>query len=252
MSRRRPVGIGALQKDKQRLALFQQKGNVLAQEELAKLGDQMKEFRSNLEKFAQKYKKDIKKNGEFRRQFQQMCAVAGVDPLQSSANFWAKLLGVGDFYYELAIQIVEVFLSTSHKNGGILPMEELLSRVLASRSISNSNHLKHSDSITAEDILEALKKLKVLGCNIKEIPSKGSYIIHATPAELNSDHLELAQIAHSTKGYVCYSLAVEKLNWSEHRIQKALEELTMEGIVWVDDQEPNSPPLYWFPSLSAN
>ena len=28
------------------------------------------------------------------------------------------MLGVGDFYYELGVQIVEVCLATSHRNGG--------------------------------------------------------------------------------------------------------------------------------------
>jgi len=28
------------------------------------------------------------------------------------------MLGVGDFYYELGVQIIEVCLSTSHRNGG--------------------------------------------------------------------------------------------------------------------------------------
>jgi len=29
------------------------------------------------------------------------------------------MLGVGDFYYELGIQIIEVCLATSHRNGGL-------------------------------------------------------------------------------------------------------------------------------------
>lgn len=247
--RRNKFGIGALQKDKQRLELFQQKGSSLAKEELEKLTGQMGEFRTNLERFAQKYKKDIKKNGEFRRHFQQMCAVAGVDPLRSSANFWVKLLGVGDFYYELAIQIAEVFLSTSHKNGGIMTVEELLSRVLASRNVSKNANLRSTDSITIEDLLEAIKKLKVLGSNIREIPSKNSYIIHATPAELNSDHIDISQSAHSTGGYVSRASLGEKLGWSDERIQKALDELIMEGVVWLDTQGPNNETLYWFPGL---
>lgn len=247
--RRNKFGIGALQKDKQRLELFQQKGSSLAKEELEKLTSQMGEFRTNLEKFAQKYKKDIKKNGEFRRQFQQMCAVAKVDPLQSSANFWVKLLGVGDFYYELAIQIVEVFLSTSQKNGGIMTIEELLSRVLASRNVAKNVNLQSTDSITTEDLLEAIKKLKILGSNIREIPSKSSYIIHATPAELNSDHIDISQCAHSIGGYVSQGLLGDQLQWSDERIQKALDELIMEGVVWLDEQGPNNKPLYWFPGL---
>jgi hypothetical protein len=28
------------------------------------------------------------------------------------------MLGVGDFYYELGVQIVEVCLATNHRNGG--------------------------------------------------------------------------------------------------------------------------------------
>ena len=112
-------------------------------------------------------KKDIKKDGEFRRQFQQMCATAGVDPLRSSANFWGKLLGFGDFYYELAIQIVEVFLSTGHRNGGIMTLEELHGRILAARNVSKNSNLKGTDSITPEDILDAIKKLRVLNSNIR-------------------------------------------------------------------------------------
>lgn len=29
------------------------------------------------------------------------------------------MLGVGDFYYELGVQIVEVCMATNHRNGGI-------------------------------------------------------------------------------------------------------------------------------------
>lgn len=36
----------------------------------------------------------------------------------ASKGFWAEMLGVGDFYYELGVQIIEVCLATSHRNGG--------------------------------------------------------------------------------------------------------------------------------------
>ena len=39
------------------------------------------------------------------------CIVAG-------KGFWSELLGVGDFYYELGVQIIEVCMATSHRNGG--------------------------------------------------------------------------------------------------------------------------------------
>jgi hypothetical protein len=37
-----------------------------------------------------------------------MCSKIGVDPLASNKGFWAEMLGVGDFYYELGVQIIEV------------------------------------------------------------------------------------------------------------------------------------------------
>lgn len=44
---------------------------------------------------------DIKKSPAFRAQFHTMCQNIGVDPLASRKGFWAELLGIGDFYYEL-------------------------------------------------------------------------------------------------------------------------------------------------------
>ena len=41
-------------------------------------------FKKNLETFAAKHKEEIKKNPHFRKQFQEMCASIGVDPLASS------------------------------------------------------------------------------------------------------------------------------------------------------------------------
>ena len=38
--------------------------------------------------------------------------------LVAGKGFWAEMLGVGDFYYELGVKIIEVCLATSHRNGG--------------------------------------------------------------------------------------------------------------------------------------
>ena len=93
--------MGAVQKQKEQQALFREKSSQIAEGQVQKLTEQMEVFRGNLQEFAQKHKKAIKKNSEFRREFQKMCAEMGVDPLQSSNSFWTKLLDVGDFYYEL-------------------------------------------------------------------------------------------------------------------------------------------------------
>ncbi len=52
----------------------------------------METFKKNLEEFAFKHKDEIKKNAQFRKQFQDMCANIGVDPLASSKGFWSEML----------------------------------------------------------------------------------------------------------------------------------------------------------------
>jgi ESCRT-II complex subunit VPS22 len=49
------------------------------------------------------------------------------------------MLGVGDYYYELAVQIVEIGLKTRAQNGGILDFVDLkqrLERMRQSQSLS--------------------------------------------------------------------------------------------------------------------
>jgi len=86
---------------------------------------QLSSFRENLEEFARKHRKEIQKNPQFRLQFQQLCTQIGVDPLASNKGFWGELLGVGDFYYELGVQIIDVCFSTRAQNGGLIELAEL-------------------------------------------------------------------------------------------------------------------------------
>lgn len=175
-------------------------------------------------------------------QFQEMCASIGVDPLASSKGFWAEMLGVGDFYYELGVQIIEVCLATSHRNGGLIGIDELRQRVIKSRS-------KKSQEISVDDLLRAIKKLKVLGNGFTVIPMGRTYMIQSVPGELSMDHTTVIQQAQST-GYVTKSNLTKELKWEEERANRALGYLVKEGLVWVDDQaQPEG--HYWFPSLFA-
>lgn len=48
---------------------------------ILQMSKQLDMFKTNLEEFASKHKQEIRKNPEFRVQFQDMCATIGVDPL---------------------------------------------------------------------------------------------------------------------------------------------------------------------------
>lgn len=138
---RRRAGIGAIQKKKLDAEKFKDKGNVLAENQVKEMSRQMESFRANLEEFARDHKQEIKKDPAFRKHFQDMCASIGVDPLASGKGFWSEMLGVGDFYYELGVQIVEVCMAVSHKTGGLMELNELRQRLVKGRGKSKHHQV---------------------------------------------------------------------------------------------------------------
>lgn len=78
-----------------------------------------------------------------------MCNAIGVDPLASSnhksakgakgegGSFWAQMLGasVNDFYFELAVRVVEVCRETRAENGGMIAVNEVQKRVEKGKGI---------------------------------------------------------------------------------------------------------------------
>lgn len=78
-----------------------------------------------------------------------MCNAIGVDPLAGSnvkgksgygkgiGSLWMKVLGadVNDFYFELAVRVVEVCRNSRGENGGLLGVEECKERVRRGKGI---------------------------------------------------------------------------------------------------------------------
>lgn len=91
-------------------------GSEMEKQHLLELTGQLAEFKSSLEEFAVKHKKEINSNPVFRNQFLKMCKQIGVDPLSSNKGFWVNVLGVGDFYYELAVRKEPNSLDSSGKH----------------------------------------------------------------------------------------------------------------------------------------
>ncbi|GAV04013.1 hypothetical protein RvY_14361 [Ramazzottius varieornatus] len=241
----RRVGIGAIDKKKLTEARFRDRGEELAADQLRQLSSQLGTLKSKVEEFAEKHKNEIRKNLEFRRQFQEMCASIGVDPLASSKGFWSEMLGVGDFYYELGVQIVEVCMATNHKNGGIMPLEELFQRVVRSRRKTSGQQL------STDDILRAIDKLKILGNGFTLIKlDRGRILVQSVPGELSLDQNQVIQVAQETACITVLDLKV-KLKWQEERSKKVLQDMVSSGFAWVDLQAGvgNSDIVYWFPTL---
>ena len=77
-------------------AKYKDKGSEIAEDQLNQMSRQLEVFRTNLEEFAANHKTEIRKNPEFRMQFQDMCATIGVDPLACKCHSkWApRLMGL--------------------------------------------------------------------------------------------------------------------------------------------------------------
>ena len=241
---RRMPGIGAIQKQQYEQERYKDKGTEIEENQFEQMTKQMETFRINLEEFASKHKNEIKKSAYFRKQFTEMCASIGVDPLASGKGFWS-VLGIGDFYYEIAVQIVEVCLATNYKNGGLILLDELREKLIQARG-----RRKEHQEITNEDLLASAKKLKVLGNGFSVVHiNKGKYLVQSIPGELSMDHTAvLQQTSNAGNAFISKSMLQKELKWESERAQKALDHMVKEGLAWIDKQGENEP-LYWFPSL---
>jgi len=243
-TRRRGVGVGAVHKKQDMQAKFSAKGDQLAGDQLQQFSQQLETFTQKLEDFASKHRDEIRKNSQFRRHFQEMCTTVGVDPLASSKGFWAEKLGVGDFYYELAVQIIEVCLSTNHLNGGLITVDDLRNRLMRSRSKTRR------EPISIDDVIRAVKKLKVLGAGFELIAlGGGRFLVQSVPGELSMDDARVLQLAEEGGGFVSRELIGDHLRWDEQRANRVLKRLVKEGRAWVDEQPSDESVHYWFPSL---
>jgi len=252
--RRRGAGIGAIQKDKLAAAKYKEKGNEIQEANVQEMSKQMDKFRDNLEEFARNHKDDIKKDPAFRKHFQEMCASIGVDPLASSKGFWAEMLGFGDFYYELGVQIIEVCMATSHKTGGLMELEELRKRLAKSRS-RGARKNKSADGqteISQDDVLRAIKKLKVLGNGFSVIHlGSGRYLVQSVPGELSMDQTAILQLAENNGGCVSVSALCQDLGWERERSVRTLEKMTADEFAWLDSKDANGEgeDMFWIPSI---
>lgn len=160
--RRRGVGVGAIKKRQDEAKAFSGVGRRMEEEKLVHVKELLATFKTALQEFAVKHRSRINQDPEFRHQFHTMCSAIGVDPLASNKGFWADLLGVGNFYYELGIVVIQICLQTRSANGGLIYLQDLLDRV-------RESEVKSRQSVSLEDIKKAIERLGVLGGGYKII-----------------------------------------------------------------------------------
>uniref|UniRef100_A0A0K8TR35 Vacuolar-sorting protein SNF8 n=1 Tax=Tabanus bromius TaxID=304241 RepID=A0A0K8TR35_TABBR len=239
--RRRP-GLASVQQQQLAAERYEAKGTVLQESQLEQMVKHMDIFREKLEEFTMKHRSDIRKNTQFRRQFQQMCGAIGVDPLASRKGFWS-ILGMGDFYYELGVQVVEACLAANRTTGGYMELNELRQRLIAAKRNKDA-----VGEITNDDILMAANKLSIFGNGFTIYPiGGGKHMVQSVPRELSSDEATILKEASEKDGHATISFLVQNLGWSPVRAKQVLDKTVSEGMSWIDEQ--GKEPSYWFPSL---
>jgi ESCRT-II complex subunit VPS22 len=198
------------------------------------LRKQLETFRSHLEAFARKHRDAIRKDPKFRAHFQTMCDRLGVDPLAcrypiiydihlvtyhgywiANKGFWADIFGVGDFYYELAVQAIEASMKSREADGGLVALDELKRRVIERRGANGAN-------ISENDLLKAIRSLKPLGSGMDVIEIGGRCMIRTVPRELSHDETTVLAIAQEHHAQVTVDLLLGKLNWTLDRVETCL------------------------------
>ena len=272
-SNRRGVGLSAFSSSALTSAQYAQHGTTLRQSHLDSLQTQLSVFQQLLHQFSITHGKDIRSNPTFRAEFARMCNAIGVDPLASSntssrkgrgdgvGSVWAQMLGgsVNDFYFELAVRVVEVCRDTRKENGGMIAVAEVKQRVQKGRGIGGGMEVsecvaiptKHSlgpvvDIACRDDILRAVKSLEPLGSGFTILKLGAKQMIRSVPKELNTDQsvvLEAVQIM----GNVTVSMLCYNLNWERARAAAIIDDLVADSLLWVDLQCRE--PEYWSPTF---
>ncbi|MES1910103.1 MAG: hypothetical protein MHM6MM_002760 [Cercozoa sp. M6MM] len=248
---RRRAGIGGLQQQRRQRQAFREKGAELAEADAKHIEKALESFRDGLEKFALKHRKKINKNPQFRAQFNEMCHKIGVDPLASNKGFWAQVLGMGNFYYKLAVQVLEVCLRTRDRNGGLLRLSDLLVSLEKSRG--------QAQKVTASDVQQAVRSVECLGNGLRLVTlseaarsniedNADDVMICSVPVELNRDHSALLHVARDT-GSVTVESAAAALRWEKQRVRVALAQMLDASLAWVDGERSDPSTAYYFPSL---
>ncbi|PWN24736.1 winged helix DNA-binding domain-containing protein [Jaminaea rosea] len=291
MSNIRGPGLTFLSRHSASSAAYSTLSTQLSTQQLTDLRSQLDTFASALRNFASQHRSDILKDPAFREEFQRMCAQIGVDPVGASGQekvrgvkgMWNNMLGLGDYYYELAVQIVDVCLSTRDVNGGLIDVDDLIARVQRLRSGAAvrgrgtaTPAATTPSAISHDDVARAIKTLQPLGCGytIVDLSSpttpgvRGAKLVRSLPGALDLDSTLLLSLLASpdcprdvASGFAylteetlmaARSQAPVKGRWARQRARNALRRMCDdEGTLWLDWDEGGGEVRYFTLALGS-
>ena len=236
---------------------FLQFGNRLRQQHSDQLSAQLQVLRSALLNFVNEHSNEINNNAEFRAKFNQISQLIGMDPLDlllysNSGSKKSKLMGkrtTNNYIVGLSVKIVEVCQATRDLNGGLIPLKELQSTIIANALTSLDVNL----NITLNDIEQAVQLLNSMESKNYEVLviNKVRWLKFSSLDILSQDQIKIYELCEFTGGFVTRRLIQDNFHWDKVRCENVINEMIMNGILWVDLQGEDGP-QYWEPSWISN
>ncbi|KAG0699249.1 EAP30/Vps36 family-domain-containing protein [Suillus ampliporus] len=237
-------GVGLAAFDRQVSQRFAELSSEVSKTQVDHLQSQLTQFQTALFHFATTHRDSIRSDPAFRHAFQKMCLSIGVDPLAGprKGGWLAEMLGMGDWQYELGVQIVDVCVSTRERNGGVIEMGELV------RMVSNLRGVK--SGITEEDVIRSIKTLQPLGAGYEVLDvGGGKKMVRSVVKELDADQAVVLAEAQVEGGWIVEAILENRRGWTRDRARAALENMLLrDGLCWLDSQDERYGKVYWVPS----
>lgn len=253
MSTNRGVGLSAFTNRSSLTSSYASHGAALRSSQGQSLKAQLSSFQQALHHFALQHGEKIKKDPNFRAEFARMCNAIGVDPLAGSnaaapkgkSKGWlGSALGgeVGEFWYRVAVRVVDVCRASRDENGGLLALDQCREVVQKGKGIGGGMEVSN------DDIIRAVESLKPLGSGFSIVSIAGKQMIRSIPKELNTDQATVLEALH-VLGFVTVSMLEDNLAWEHARAVTVIQDLETDSLVWVDLKCGEAE--YWSPAFLA-
>lgn len=183
--------------------------------------------------FRRKNKTQLASNPDFSASFAQIGMAFGIDPLVLTAEEDHQ-----ERENQLTLKVVEFCMNSRSLNGGVVSIDDLVISINKDTMVSDDMLVKFA----RDDITRVLRKLEVLGSELTLIDIGRKKYIKCTPQDLNVDQQLIIETADML-GFVSVPILRDNFKWSKYRCKSAIDELVMNGILWLDAAEPEL--KYW-------
>ncbi|KAF6060567.1 EAP30/Vps36 family protein [Candida albicans] len=208
---------------------YLQLGKSLNEQHSNQLSTQLQVFQSALINFANDHGDEISSNLEFKNKFTQIVQSIGIDPLD-----------------------LLLYTSQNDRNGGTSNSNSSTVKIIEICQQTRDLNEGISLVVSEKDIESSLNNLNTLGKGYEILIINGKkWLKFSSTENLSNDQLKIYELCEFMGGYVTYRLLRDNYGWDKVRCKTVIDEMIMNGFLWVDSQD-NGEWQYWEPSWISN